>query len=77
LFADIDNTIDKLVKNPPKLSLDEVFILSTASEHPDYDEYCQAVKNEKQCPFNITFWGWETIQKKLGLCPEAIKRHYP
>src|ERR1700761_1982705 len=28
LFADIDNTIDKLVKNPPKLSFDEVFILS-------------------------------------------------
>ena len=31
LFKDIDDTIDQLIKIPPTLAFDEVFILNTAS----------------------------------------------
>jgi hypothetical protein len=77
LFADIDNTIDRLINDPPALPFDDIFILTTASEHPDFDEYGQAIKSEKEGKFNINFWGWETIQRKLGLCPETLKVYYP
>jgi hypothetical protein len=77
LFADIDATIDQLLKDGPKLPYQDVFIVTTASEHPDYDEYCDALRSEKGCTFNIIFWGWETIRLKLTGFPNLINSYYP
>ncbi|OJW16880.1 hypothetical protein [Mucilaginibacter sp. 44-25] len=77
LFADIDDTVSKLLKNPLSVPFVDLFILTSASEHPDFDEYCNELKREKGCYFNITFWGWETIQRKLGGYPSILKTYYP
>ncbi len=77
MLASIEETVENLIATAPKIAFDDLFILSTISEHPDFDEYCQALKSEKTCPFNITFWGWETIQRKLSTCSQTIKTYYP
>ncbi|GGA95882.1 hypothetical protein GCM10011500_09600 [Mucilaginibacter rubeus] len=76
-LADIEDTIDKLIAGKPKISFDTVFIVTTLSEDPDFDEHCEALRKEKGLPSTVICWGWETIQEKLGLTNKTLQKHYP
>src|SRR5690348_12689092 len=41
LFSDIDETVDLLVNYKPKINFKLLYIATTFSEHPDFDEYCE------------------------------------
>jgi hypothetical protein len=76
LLSDIDETIDFIVKEKPKIKFKTLYIVTTLSEHPDFDEYCETLREEKHLEFNIVFWGWETIQRELITLPKTIASHY-
>lgn len=77
IFADIEDTLARLVTNQVTFTYNTLIIASTVSEHPDFDEYCEEVKKEKGITFQILFWGWETIQNKLSGSPKTLAVHYP
>lgn len=77
LYSDIDETIHLVLDNDLKLVYNELLIVSNASEDPDFDEYCSSLKNEKNLQFDVTFWGWSTIESKLANCPKTLKKYYP
>lgn len=60
-----------------RLDFNTLYLTTTVSEHPDYDEYCADLKKEFKTNFEIIFWGWETIQSKLNDCPITLKKYYP
>ncbi|SDE84811.1 hypothetical protein SAMN05216464_11037 [Mucilaginibacter pineti] len=76
-FADVEDTINKLMEHQPTLSYDTLYIVTTLSEDPDFDEYCEAIRLEKGFQPTIIFWGWESIQKKLAKTKNTIKTYYP
>lgn len=76
LFNDIDETINFLLTENPKILFKTLYIATTFSEHPDFDEYCETIKEDKQCDFDIVFWGWETIQRTLISLPKTYAVHY-
>ncbi len=77
LFSDIDETINSLLIEKPKINFNSLYIVTTFSEHPNFDEYCATIKQDKNLDFNIIFWGWETIQRKLASLPKTLSVHYP
>lgn len=76
LLNDIDETISFIMKEKPKLDFNILYIATTFSEHPDFDEYCETLKKERQLDFDIIFWGWETIQRHLISLPKTLSTHF-
>ena len=62
----IEQTLLELINNPTDIPFATLLIATTASEHPDYDEYAAALRDSLKLPFDILFWGWETIQQRLS-----------
>lgn len=76
LLNDIDETVDFIIKEQPKINFSSLYITTTYSEHPDFDEYCKTIKEDKKLGFDIIFWGWETIQRKLIALPKTLSSHF-
>jgi hypothetical protein len=76
LFNDIEETINFILEKRPKIKFNTLYIASTFSEHPDFDEYCETIKEEKKLEFDIIFWGWETIQGKIIALPKTLSSHF-
>jgi hypothetical protein len=77
LLKEIRSTVELVIGQNLKLDFKTLYITSTASEHPDYDEFCAELKKELSTDFDILFWGWETIESKLNDCPAVLKKYYP
>ncbi len=76
LLEDIDKTVEIIVSHKPLIKFHTLYIVTTFSEHPDFDEYCESLKDQRKLDFNIVFWGWETIQRELVKLPKTIRAHY-
>jgi hypothetical protein len=72
LFNDIEETINFIITENPKVNFSTLYIATTFSEHPDFDEYCDTIKEDRKLRFDIIFWGWETIQRKLISLPKTL-----
>jgi hypothetical protein len=77
LFSDIDQTINSILIEKLKIEFSSLYIVTTFSEHTDFDEYCTTIKQDRNLDFNLIFWGWETIQRKLAMLPNTLFSHYP
>jgi hypothetical protein len=77
LLSDIEGTLTLLNENPTNIEFDTLIIATTGSEHPDYDEYTEELRQTFKLPFQILFWGWETIQNKLSGMTKTLAGHYP
>jgi hypothetical protein len=76
LFNDIDETVNLILTERPKVQFKTLYIVTTFSEHPDFDEYCDTLKEDRKLDFEIVFWGWETIQRTLISLPKTFSVHY-
>jgi len=76
LFNDIEETVNFILKDPPQINFKVLYIATTFSEHPDFDEYCETLKVEKKLGFEVIIWGWETIQRTLISLPKTYSIHY-
>ena len=77
LYADIDDTIKLLMEKQPNISFKTLYFATTFGEHPDFDEYCEAIKTDKSLNFDMVFWGWDTIQRELINSQKTLQQHYP
>src|SRR5687767_11418753 len=57
LMKDIDETIDFILTERPNIFFKALYIATTFSEHPDFDEYCEKIKEDNKLDFEIIFWG--------------------
>lgn len=77
LLSDIDATLLALKDRSTPITYTQLIIATTASEHPDYDEYIAALKHSYGLAYDIIFWGWETIQQRLNHLPGTLSKYYP
>lgn len=77
LLESIEQTLQHLKNNPTALPFATLLIATTASEHPDFDEYAAALRDALDLPFDILFWGWETIQQRLSHLSSTLIKYYP
>ncbi len=72
LMSNIKNILDDTKYS--NLDFDKFIIISTYKDEPLIFEYTQLLKNEHKYPFEIDFWGWDTIsgylEKYEHLLPE-------
>lgn len=76
LFNDIENEINKTIDQNLKITITKLFIATTVEDHPEFDEFCEEMKTQYGCDFEIIFWGWNTIQEKVLNHKELIKKYY-
>jgi len=76
LFNDIENEVNKIKTQNLEISIDKLFIVTTFEDHPDFDEFCEKMKNQYKCDFEIIFWGWNTIQEKILNHKELLQKFY-
>ncbi|MCX2584344.1 hypothetical protein [Pedobacter sp. MR22-3] len=77
LLSDIDATLLALKERSTPITYNQLIIATTASEHPDYDEFIAALKDSYGLSYDINFWGWETIQQRLSHLPGTLCKYYP
>lgn len=77
MLESIEETLLELKNNPTTIPFATLLIATTASEHPDYDEYAAALRDTLNLPFDILFWGWETVQQRLSHLPATLAKYYP
>lgn len=65
ILQDIENDIAKIVSSDIKLRFNRMFFVSTYKNHPDIDEFCEALKEEKKLNFEVIYWGWDTVEEKI------------
>jgi len=66
-FNSLMSNIKEILENTKysNLDFDKFIIISTYKDEPLIFEYTQLLKNENKYPFEIDFWGWDTISKYL------------
>ncbi|WP_051878308.1 hypothetical protein [Chryseobacterium sp. FH1] len=77
LFDDIVAEVGKTQSQNLKIKINKLFIATTFEEHPDFDEFCEEIKQQNDCNFEVLFWGWNTIQEKVLNHIELIQKYYP
>lgn len=77
LLTDIENTLSEMKSKQMMIKFSELIIATTASEHTEYDELIAELKSTYELPFDICFWGWETIQNHLCDLPVTLAKYYP
>ncbi|MGN7885415.1 hypothetical protein [Dyadobacter sp. 22481] len=77
LLNDIEATLRKLKEESTPIAFAQLIIATTASEHPDYDEYLAALRNSYNLSFDVLLWGWENIQQRLSHLPITLAKYYP
>ncbi|HEY5326135.1 MAG TPA: hypothetical protein VIJ27_03985 [Mucilaginibacter sp.] len=77
LLTDIETILHTLSDRHTPIVYATVVIATTASEHTDYDEYAEELRQAMILPFEVLFWGWETIQQQLSHLPITLTRYYP
>ena len=65
LLNDIEEDVKKIMINDLRIKFNRLYIVTTFENHPDFDEYCEDIKEMYDCKFDITFWGWNTIQDQV------------
>lgn len=63
LMSSIKPLLDKI--KLLKIEIDKLIIISTYKDDSLVFEYIQLLKNEHKYPFEIDFWGWDTVSKYL------------
>jgi len=71
LKSDIEKSEDLTIK------FNRFFFTSTYKDHPDLDEYCEYLKEEHNKNYEIGYWGWDTIEKKILDSQFLLKKYYP
>lgn len=75
LMNDFKSDIEKS-KNL-KVNFDRFYFTSTFKDHPDLDEYCESLIKENKTSYEIAYWGWDTIAKKIIDSQLLLKKYYP
>lgn len=60
-----------------KVKFDRFYFTSTFKDHPDLDEYCESLMEENKTSYEIAYWGWDTIAKKIIDSQLLLKKYYP
>ena len=77
LLNDIEEDVKKIMINDLRIKFNRLYIVTTFENHPDFDEYCEDIKEMYDCKFDITFWGWNTIQDLVLNNEKKKKKYYP
>lgn len=76
LMDDVERDIEKVISNGLKIKFSKLFFTSTYKDHPDIDEFCELIKEEKKLDFDVIYWGWDTIEQKIIDRPELIEKFF-
>lgn len=76
LMNDIESDLNKILSTDLKLKFNTIYFTSTYKDHPDIDEFCEMIKEEKNIKFDIIYWGWDTIEEKIIDRQEILAKYY-
>lgn len=76
LMDDIEGDINKIITEGLKITFSKLFFTSTYKDHPDIDEFCESIKEEKKLDFDVIYWGWDTIEEKIIDKQELIEKYF-
>ena len=75
LLDDFKSDIEK--SKSLKVNFNRFYFTSTFKDHPDLDEYCEFLMEENKTSYEIAYWGWDTIEKKIINSQLLLKKYYP
>lgn len=75
LIDDFNSDIEK--SKALKVNFNTFYFTSTFKDHPDLDEYCEVLRDKNQTFYEIVYWGWDTIEKKILDSQFVLKKYYP
>ncbi|MBK9716800.1 MAG: hypothetical protein IPO85_04665 [Saprospiraceae bacterium] len=81
---DIINELKKEIEKEPlkavneklQISFQTFIIASTYKNNPELQEYCSIIKKKHNFNFDLQYYGWDTISKKLTSKSQLIKKYY-
>ena len=73
---DIQDDIDKILSEKLKIKFKKIIFASTYQDHPDIDEYCESIKEEKKLNFEVIYWGWDTIENHILNHQSIIEKYF-
>ena len=77
LLDDIFTDTSVLLKSNLKIKVNRLYFASTFRDHPDIDEYCVELKAELKAPFEIIYWGWDTLESKFLDHKILLQKYWP
>jgi len=77
LFTDIESDINNIIFGELKINFKTIYFVSTYQDHPDIDEYCESIKDEKKISFEVVYWGWDTLQNRILNYTSLLSKYYP
>ncbi len=77
LKKDIEGDVVKIIKESPGIDFDILYIISTYKDTPYLDEICTDIKHKYNTPFDIIYWGWDTLTHNFFKFPDLLKKYWP
>ncbi|MDP4208430.1 MAG: endonuclease [Bacteroidota bacterium] len=75
LIEDIEQDLSKVAAL--NFSFDRFVLASTFRDDSQLQEYVTELKERNQYPFNLYYWGWDTLSKHAEENEEIIKKYFP
>ena len=66
----------KALKENLQIELKQFIITSTYKDNPDLQEYCSLMKQKHKWHFDLAYYGWDTISRKLENHPNLMLKYY-
>ncbi|MDX2068846.1 MAG: hypothetical protein SFV55_10495 [Haliscomenobacter sp.] len=76
LMNDIEGDINKIISKGLNIKFSKLYFTSTYKDHPDIDEFCELIKEDKKLEFDVIYWGWDTIEEKIIDKKELIEKYF-
>lgn len=76
LMNDIEADVNKIIDKELKIKFSKLYFISTYKDHPDIDEFCESIKEEKNLNFEIIYWGWDTIEARVIDKQALIEKYF-
>jgi hypothetical protein len=77
LLDEIEADVNRVINQNLKIKFKRLYFTSTFKDHPDIDEYCEALKDELRVEFEIIYWGWDTLESKFLGNKKLIEKYWP
>ena len=76
LLDDIENDLDKIIEKRLGIKFSKLYFISTYKDHPDVDELCEYLKEERGLDIDIHYWGWDTIESRILDSKNLLKKYF-
>lgn len=80
LINELKNEIEKeplkAINENLQIKFSEFIVASTYKDNPELQEFCSVIKQKHKFEFDLKYFGWDTISRKLEDHPNLIQKYY-